>query len=426
MKEDLLHYIWKYRLYKTSSLATTNGEVVEIVNPGTHNLDAGPDFSNARIRIGDLLLVGNVEIHTAQDDWYTHRHHLDKAYNTVILHVVFEGSNRATLSASGQAIPVLVLSNLIDTKLLGRYDLLKTSSSPIPCQALLPTLSEDFPMQTFQEQLLIERLQTKVGVVEAMLNAYTNDWNQVAFQMLAMYYGASVNKEPFALLAKSIPLAIIHKHSAEPLQLEALLFGQAGLLQAEGDDDYYKALRREYLYLKRLHSLSPIEAHSWKFFRTRPVNFPTIKIAQLAALLCKQPYLFSSILDSLTIASLRKLFEVEVNPYWQTHYQFDKPVKKAITSLGTMLTDVVLINAIAPVLFSYGRYKDDEDICNRVLELLDTLPAENNTITRMWADLQIKATSATQSQALIQLKSEYCDKKRCLDCRLGHRLLKDM
>ena len=426
MKEDLLHYIWKYRLYKTSSLATTNSEVVEIVNPGTHNLDAGPDFSNARIRIGDLLLVGNVEIHTAQDDWYTHRHHLDKAYNTVILHVVFEGSNRATLSASGQAIPVLVLSSLIDTKLLGRYDLLKTSPSLIPCQALLPTLSADFPMQTFQEQLLIERLQTKVGVVEAMLNAYTNDWNQVAFQMLAMYYGASVNKEPFALLAKSIPLAIIHKHSAEPLQLEALLFGQAGLLQAEGDDDYYKALRREYLYLKRLHSLSPIEAHSWKFFRTRPVNFPTIKIAQLAALLCKQPYLFSSILDSLTIASLRKLFEVEVNPYWQTHYQFDKPVKKAITSLGTMLTDVVLINAIAPVLFSYGRYKDDEDICNRVLELLDTLPAENNTITRMWADLQIKATSATQSQALIQLKSEYCDKKRCLDCRLGHRLLKDM
>ena len=424
MKEALLHYIWKYKLYKTDTLCTTHGEVIEVVSAGSQNTDAGPDFSNARIRIGNVLLVGNVEIHIAQDDWYTHRHHLDSAYNTVILHVVYEGSNRATLSASGHATPVLVLHDLIDEKLLNRYQLLNASQSTIPCHALLPSLSADFSMDTFQEQLLIERLQTKVAVVEFMLESSANDWNQVAFQMLAMYYGTSVNKEPFAHLAQSIPLAIIHKHSAEPLQIEALLFGQAGLLNTEGDDDYYKTLRREYLYLKRLHSLSPIEPHSWKFFRTRPVNFPTIKIAQLAALLCKQPHLFSIILESNSVMEWRELFEVEINPYWQTHYQFHKPVEKANTSLGTMLTDVVLINAISPLLFSYGRYKDDETICNRALALLEALPSENNAITRNWSVLKIKANTAAQSQALIQLKNEYCDKKRCLACRIGHRLLK--
>ena len=424
MKEDLLHYIWKYRLYKTIPLTTSTGETIEVVSAGIHNTDAGPDFSNARIRIGNVLMVGNVELHTAQDDWFNHRHHLDAAYNTVILHVVYESSNKPTVSATGQPIPVLALSDKIDTQLLHRYDLLKTANSTIPCEALLAHLPATFSMSYVQEQLLIERLQAKVAVVEAMLDASANDWNQVAFQMLAMYYGSSVNKEPFALLAKSIPLSVIHKHSADPLQLEALLYGQAGMLQAEGEDDYYQALRREYLYLKRLHNLSPIEAHSWKFFRTRPVNFPTIKIAQLAALLHRQPHLFGMLLENQSVAALRQLFEVEINPYWQTHYQFDKTVEKTNASLGTMLTDVVLINTIAPLLFSYGRYKDEEEICQRVLDLLDALPSENNTIIRKWYSLNIKAKTAAQSQALLTLRNEYCNQKRCLSCHIGHRLLK--
>ena len=423
MKEDLLHYIWRYRLYDNSDLRTTNGEGIEVIQQGIYNTDSGADFSNARIRIGDVLLAGNIELHIDQSDWFAHHHDKDKAYNNVILHVVYDDNGKPAKSQSGETIPVLCLKDRISRELLHKYDLLKASKGKIPCEHLIGRLPTDFSFPSFYDRLVIERLQSKVTVVEGMLTQSTNDWDQVAFQMIAMYFGGSVNKQPFGLLASSLPLSVIHKHRTEPVQIEALLFGQAGLLEADFDDEYPCMLKREYNYLRKLHALSPIAGHSWKFFRVRPVSFPTIKIAQLAAWLSKQEHPFRAILDSKSLADLRKLFDVDVNSYWKEHFQFDKPSKNKSTSLGNMLTDVLLINAVVPLLFSYGRYKDDESICQRALDLLTEIPAENNAIIRMWDSFGLKAKTATDSQAQLQLYNEYCQKQRCLSCQIGHKIL---
>lgn len=423
MKEDLLHFIWRYRLYDTSNLKTTDGERIEAIQPGIFNTDAGADFSNARVRIGRVLLAGNVELHINQNDWYAHHHNEDKAYNNVILHVVYEDNGKPAQAQSGETIPVLCLKDYISTEMLHRYDLLKSSKDKIPCESMIGRLPADFSFPSFYDRLVIERLQSKVAIVEGMLTRSINDWDQVAFQMIAMYFGGSVNKQPFGLLATSLPLSVIHKHRTQPEQIEALLFGQAGLLDADFDDEYPLMLKREYNYLRKLHSLSPIEGHSWKFFRVRPVSFPTIKIAQLAAWVIKEEHPFRAILDCKSLTDMRKLFNVEVNPYWQAHFQFDKPVKKTNTGPGNMLTDVLLINAVVPLLFSYGRYIDDENICQRALTLLSEISAEDNAIIRMWDSLGIRAKTANDSQALLQLYNQYCANKRCLNCQIGHKIL---
>jgi hypothetical protein len=423
MKEDLLHFVWKHRLYDSTNLRTTDGEPIQVVQAGTYNTDAGADFTNARIRIGEVLLAGNVEIHVAEKDWYTHRHDTDRAYNNVILHVVYEDNTDPTLSQSGADIPVLRLKDHISAELLLRYELLKASKDKIPCEPMIGRLPEGFSLVSYYDRLVIERLQSKVSVVEGMLAGSTNDWDQVAFQMVAMYFGGSVNKEAFGRLASSLPLSVVHKHRKEPAQIEALLFGQAGLLDADYDDDYPRMLKREYAYLRKLHTLSPMEAQSWKFFRVRPVSFPTVKIAQLAAWLIGEPHPFRGIVDCKSLTELRAFFEIEINEYWHTHFQFDKPVKQAKTSLGNMLTDILLINAVVPLLFSYGRHKDDEGICQRTLDLLTEIPAEDNTVTRMWESLGINGRTAADSQAMLQLYNQYCLNKRCLSCQIGHQII---
>jgi hypothetical protein len=394
MREDLLHFIWRYRLYDATDMRTTSGEPIHVVQAGSYNTHAGADFSSARIRIGDALMAGNVEIHVHAADWYTHHHDRDAAYNNTILHVVYEGDDKPTLLQNGRHVPILCLHDHISTELLHRYELLKANTDKIACEKMIGSLPAGFSLPSYYDRLVVERLQAKTAIVESMLTASVNDWDQVAFQMVAMYFGASVNKEPFALLARSLPLQVIHKHRDDPRQVEALLFGQAGLLDADCDDEYPKELRREYNYLRKLHALTPIEAHSWRFFRTRPANFPTIKIAQLAALLIGQVHFFNAIANCRSLPALKGLFDVPINPYWHTHYQFDKPAKKVNTSPGHMLTDVVLINAVVPLLFAYGRYKGEEDICDRALELLGGMPAENNTIIRQWAALGINAKAA--------------------------------
>jgi len=423
MKEDLLHFVWRYRLYDAKDLCTTTGEKIEVLQPGTYNTDAGADFSNARIRIGNITMAGNVEMHVDQSDWYAHHHEKDKAYNNVILHVVYDDHGAAAQTESGHVIPVLSLKRFISAELLHRYELLRTNKKSIPCEPLISRLSPDFSYATFYDRLVIDRLQAKVAVIENMLAASTGDWDQVAFQMVATYFGGSVNKEPFQLLASSLPLTVIHRHRNQPQQIEALLFGQSGLLNADFDDEYPAALKREYNYLKKLHSLTPLEAHSWKFFRVRPASFPTVKIAQLAAWLSKEQHPFRTILDAPTLEAMRSLFDIEIHEYWHTHYQFDKPAKKSNASMGSMLTDVLLINAIVPILFSYGRYKDDEAICQRALDLLTEISAEDNAIIRMWDKLGLKALTANDSQALLQLYNQNCLNHRCLSCQVGHTLL---
>lgn len=423
MKEDLLHYIWRYSLYDTGSLYTTTGEAVQIIRPGQYNTDAGADFTNARIRIGQALLAGNVEIHIHQRDWYAHGHDRDAAYNNVILHVVYDADTKPTLLQNGQQVAVLSLKEHISPALLQRYELLKGSLDKVPCAGLIRSLPADTSFTAFYERLVIERLQAKVAVIEAMLRQSHNDWDQVAFQMVAMYYGGTVNKQPFQRLAASLPLTVIHKHRASPLQVEALLFGQAGMLEADHDEEYPRSLKREYTYLRKLHGLQPLALHEWKFFRVRPAGFPTVKIAQLAALLVREPHLFGGILASRDMRALHHFFEVEVHPYWHDHYQFDKPTGKGSARIGHMLTDIVVINAVVPLLFSYGRYKDDEKICQRALDMLAEAGAEDNAIIRMWEELGIRARTANDTQALLQLRNEYCLNGRCLQCQIGHQLL---
>lgn len=423
MNEKLLHFIWQFRLFNATGLTTTTGETVELVKTGTLNRDAGPDFTNAKIRIGKTLWAGNVEIHINANDWYTHKHQQDEAYNNVILHVVYEAGIRTANNAKGEPIPTVELKGRINNNTLTRYDELSKKRAWIPCAGYIKDAGE-FTIKNFEERLLIERLESKVEYINELLVASGNDWENVMFQLLARYFGASVNKEPFFQLAKLLPVKVWAKHQDDILQLEALLFGQAGFLEDRCDDEYPNQLRKEYLYLKRLHGLQPLQKHQFKFLRLRPSNFPTLRLAQLAALLGKNTKLFSQVLAARNTKAIHAMLYVEVSPYWQSHYQFDKSSKKVNHHLGADMKNIVLINAVAPVLFAYGKYKDTEEPCDRALELLQQCSAESNSIINGWGKLGVKATNAYETQALLQLKTTYCDKFRCLECGVGVKILK--
>lgn len=423
MNEKLLHFIWQFRLFNATNLTTTTGDAVEVIKTGTLNSDAGPDFTNAKIRIGQTLWAGNVELHINANDWYTHKHQHDAAYNNVVLHVVYEAGIRTANNAKGEPIPTIELKGRINPNTLARYEELSKNRAWIPCAGYLKEAGE-FTLKNFEERLLIERLESKVEYINELLTASGNDWENVMFQLLARYFGASINKEPFFLLAKSLPVKVWTKHQDDILQLEALLFGQAGFLEDKQDDEYPNQLRKEYLYLKRLHGLQPLQKHQWKLLRLRPSNFPTLRIAQLAALLGKNAKLFSQVLNARNTKTIHQMLDVEVSPYWQSHYQFDKPSKKVNHHIGADMKNILLINAVAPVLFAYGKYKDNEEPCDRALELLQQCNAESNSIITGWGKLGVKAASAYETQALLQLKTTYCDKFRCLECGVGIKILK--
>lgn len=423
MNEKLLHFIWKFRLFEQNNLQTTEGEKIEIVHAGTYNTDSGADFQNAKIRIGKTLWAGNIEIHINSKDWFTHKHDKDASYNNVILHVVYECGERVALRENGEAIPTLELKNLINTNTLYRYEELAKRKTWIPCAKFIKDVDE-FTVKNFLERLLIERLESKVEQINLLLAQSENDWENAMFQILARYFGASINKEPFFLLAKSLPVKVWAKHQNDLLQMEALLFGQAGFLEEKHDDDYPNQLHKEYLYLKRLHNLHPLKTQTWKFLRLRPSNFPTLRLAQLAALMHKEVKLFSKIIEAKNIKAIHQLFEVEVSDYWQQHYQLDKPSKKVNSHLGSSMKNILLINAVAPMLFAYGKYKDNEAHCDKAILLLEKCEAESNSIITGWKKLNVIAANAHETQSLLQLKNEYCDKFRCLECAIGNKILK--
>jgi hypothetical protein len=422
MNEKLLHFIWKFRLFQQTKLQTTTGEILEIIQQGIHNQDAGADFQYARIKVGNTFWVGNIEIHTKSSDWYLHQHHEDAAYNNVILHVVYEKGNKEVLRQNGEAIATLELKGLINENTLARYEEISKGKTWIPCEAFFKSV-DSFTVKNFLERLLIERLESKVEQINLMLQESDNDWENVMFQMIARYLGASINKEPFLLLAKSLPVKVWAKHQNDYLQIEALVFGQAGLLDEKHDDEYPNQLRKEYVYLKRLHNLQSLPSHVWKFLRLRPSNFPTIRMAQLAALMFKEVKRFSLILETEDVKEIAKLFDVEVSAYWQTHYLFDKPSNRVNTHLGDSMKNVLLINAIAPVLFAYGKYKDNDVYCERALRLLENCEAESNSIITGWKKFEMIPSNAYETQALLQLKNEYCANFRCLDCAVGNKIL---
>ena len=419
MKEEFLHFIWEHRLFDRTDLKTVDGEKLEIISTGQPNSNSGPDFFNARIRIGETTWAGNIEIHQKSSHWYQHRHETDAAYDNVILHVV-ELHDKPVLIHDHQ-IPVVEIK--YPPAILENFEQLLKSKRWIACEDRLPEV-DPFVLRFWFSSLMIERLQAKTSSILELLQQNKNNWNETFYQLLARNFGMKINALPFELLAKSLPLSILSKHKNDLFQIEALLFGQSGLLnETLLGDDYYLALRNEYSFLYKKYGLSGIEAHLWKFMRLRPVNFPTIRIAQLAMLIHRSSALFSHILESETLEELKNLFDVATSEYWETHYRFNKTSGKLKKTFGETAFHNLVINTIVPMLFVYGDQHLDQAMKDRALRLLESLPPESNQIIKKWNELGIDSQSAFETQALIQLKNCYCELKKCLHCQLGAKII---
>ena len=419
--EALLYYVWKYRLYDESRLCTTNGTPVSILDPGIRNTDAGPDFFNAKIKIGNELWAGNVEIHSDATDWEKHGHNQDPAYNSVVLHVVetalCTGKNQ---TENGRIIPELILE--IPDKVRQDYQYLISKEKPVACVDRLCEISPIY-LADWLNALLIERLERKMNQLSVLLSESKMDWNTVFYITLCRNFGFGINSDAFEQLARSLPLKYLMKHKDSIMSMEALVFGQAGLLERDLEDDYYRKLQSEYDFLREKYKLKPVTGHMMKYARIRPGNFPHIKIAQLTALIQRQEFLFSTMLELEDTGELRQLFVSELHDYWQTHYHFGRDSITKVKKLGMESLDIIVINTIAPVLFIYGKLNGQPGLSERAVQLLEKINPEKNTITDLFRHAGVILTNAMESQALIQLKKEYCDKKKCMYCRIGHQLL---
>jgi hypothetical protein len=421
MKEDLLHYVWRLRRFEQKGLQTTTHEPIEIINPGIHNHDAGPDFLNARIRIGDTLWAGHVEMHLKASDWYRHQHQEDDAYRNVILHVVLEED--VPVQIGNTRLPCLEMKKLLSKKLIAHYQRLQHNSQWIPCEAQFGDVAEA-TKQLWLDRLLVERLEGRTAVIRQRLELLKNDWETTFYQLLGRNFGFNVNNDAFEALVRSLPLAILRKHQNSRTQFEALFFGQAGLLDEAFEESYPKKLKQEYRFLARKYSLTPIPKTMWRFMRLRPANFPTIRIAQFAGLVFQTTHLFDKALSAQSVKEIENLFDISVSPYWLKHYQFDKPTARRTKRLGKPSIHLLIINTISPFLFLYGKMRGPERYQSRALAFLEALPPEDNRIIRRWSALGLPPVSAYQSQALLQLKKQYCDQRQCLACAIGCSILK--
>ncbi|HRX11350.1 MAG TPA: DUF2851 family protein [Draconibacterium sp.] len=420
--EEFLQYIWEYRLFFAGNLKTVDGELLEIINTGKRNTDSGPDFFNAKIKIGNTIWVGNIEIHKKASDWNLHNHQTDNAFNNVILHIV-ETPDQVIKHNNGEEIPVFVLQ--YPEILKANYQKLLDAKTWIACENQFHKIDPVILLLGFN-RLMIERLENKTDDILTRLQQNNNDWNTTFYQTLARMFGFKVNAVPFEMLAKSLPLEVLAKHKNSLFQTEALLFGNSGLLNDQLlGDDYYLNLRNEYSFLYKKYRLKGIESHLWKFMRLRPGNFPTIRISQFAALIHRSHGLFSKILEIENLEDLKKLFKVEASEYWKFHYSFNKKSARISTKeLGETSVEMLIINVVIPFLFVYGEKQNKEYLKNRALEFLEQLPAEVNSIIEKWEKLGVVSHSAFESQALLQLKNKYCDQKKCLNCQIGVKLVK--
>lgn len=423
MSEEFLHHTWKFKLFDLRDLRTTDNEEVEIIKAGTHNVDAGPDFFNAKIRVGNTLWAGNVEVHIDAGDWKKHRHQADKAYDNIILHVVLN-ANEQQYRTSGEKIPTLELGDRINKKLYKNYLDFKSNAGWIPCAKQIDS-APFFVISSTIDKLLVERLERKSQQIAESLALNRNNWEETFYQLLARNFGFKTNAAPFELLAKSLPSKYLGRHKNSLLQIEAMLFGQAGMLERHVEDKYVLALQNEYAFLKQKFKLNPIESHLWKFLRLRPVNFPSIRIAQFAALIFRSSRLFSAIIETEDSAGLKELLNVSVSDYWQTHYIMDKESPRKDKKLGNAAVNAIIINTIVPFLFVYGKQKADDTYTERALRFLEETAGESNALVWQWKELGLPVNTAYNTQALIQLKNEYCDPKKCLSCSIGNYLLKN-
>lgn len=419
MKEDILHYVWKFRLFQPD-LKTTSGLPVEVIDVGISNTNEGPDFFNAKIKIGDKLWAGNIEIHNSSDDWVKHKHHTNKNYNSVILHIV-KNATADVYNELNQIVPQCEISypKHIDEN----YSFLIHSDIDIPCANYIGSV-DSIHINSWINSLLIERMERKSNHIEDLLKRFNNSWEDVFYILLSRNFGFGLNSDSFEQLALSLPLRYIQKQGDNLIQIEALLFGQAGMLDnPDKIDDYYVLLEKEYSFLKNKYDLKPLESYVFKKLRTRPTAFPQIRIAQLAALLHSSQGLFSKIIACEDVGRIRLMFHINASEYWQTHYKFGTASGRKSKYLGDSSLDIVLINTVAPILFTYGKSIDSEDHCERAIRFLETIRPEQNSITKHFSKLRVPLNSAADSQAIIQLKREYCELHKCLFCRVGHRLL---
>lgn len=420
VKEQLLHYVWKFRLFPPSSLRTVDGLKVEVIDPGTHNSDAGPDFFNAKIKIGDELWAGNVELHRSSDEWVKHGHQNDPAYNSVILHLA-ERVNTPVINKKGVQVPQCVIT--VPEDIRRNVDYLLFSQSHIPCKKFITTLPAPM-LASYLDALSAERLERKTNDIFAHLERYGHSWDEVFYVLLARNFGFGLNADEFEKLALSLPFNYILRHNDDLFQIEALMFGQAAMLEEEGlNDAYYIRLQKEYAFLKTKYGLKTREGLFFKSMRTRPRSFPQLRIAQLAALLQQPGRLFSLILEKEELPQLLALFQITPSEYWETHYSFGKTSPETDKRAGRNSLDVLLINTVAPMLFAYGKKTDADKYCDRAIRLLESIKPERNSIIREFAEAGIIPRHAFDSQALIQLRKEYCDTRKCLYCRIGHKLL---
>lgn len=418
--EQLLHYVWKHKIFPLKELKTTTGQQVEVIDTGLANTDAGPDFFNAKLKLDGVLWIGNIEIHERSSDWFKHGHHADAGYNSVILHIASEIDTEISRS-NGEKIPQIQL--ICPEAVRTNYkELLETDSYP-PCYRIIPSLPP-FTAHSWMTALQMERFEQKATLLNERLKRCQGNWEDAFFITLARNFGFGLNGDAFETWAHRLPFRAVDKHRNDLFQIEAIFFGQAGILEDSDGDGYYLRLKKEYTYLQHKFGLIPMDASLWRFLRLRPANFPHIRIAQLACLYHRAYGLLSRIMETETLQGVRDILKGGTSEYWLTHYTFGGSSPSRPKTLSNTSLDLLIINTVVTFLYAYGLHKGNRVLCARAGSFLEELKAENNYITRMWEQCGMKASNAADSQALIQLKKEYCDKKKCLYCRIGYEYLK--
>ena len=418
--ERLLQYVWKYRLFSAVDLSTTEGVSVTVIDPGIQNTDAGPDFFNAKIQIFDTIWAGNVEIHRKASDWKIHHHEMDPAYDSVILHVV-EVADAVAYRTNGEMISQAIMT--IPDRIKSNMEWLLSRDTSLPCAERIHEV-EPIHISAWMNTLLTERLERKVSDIFTRLELNQDDWNEAFYITLTRNFGFGNNSDAFEWLAKSLPFRVIRKQRCNSQQIEALLFGQAGLLNDELNDPYYQLLQQEYQFLQKKHKLKPVNYGLIKQLRMRPINFPHLRLAQLAAIWTHHDTLFSRILEDNQLETLKKCFDVSLSEFWDTHYHFRHSSRFKKKTIGLKATHIILINTVVPILFAYGKKKQNPTYCTQALQMLENIPPERNRLIANFTNACITVKNASDTQAIIQLQREYCEKKKCLYCRIGFCLIK--
>ena len=421
LTERLLQFIWQFQYFNKYQLCTDAGESLQIIHPGTFNTNQGPDFLGAKIKIGQTVWAGNVEIHIQASDWLLHKHETDENYQTIILHVVWNGDT-VIYDKNGNKFPALIIEPLVSKMMISHYEQLMQAEAFVPCQSFLPVLTK-LGWQSWLERLLVERLQKRAAVIFEKLRATENHWEEVFWQMLARNFGMPVNADAFESMAQSIPIKILARHKLQIQQLEALLLGQAGLLNEEFSEPYALLLQREYRFLKHKYNLTEA-AIKPLFLRMRPAGFPTVRVAQLAMLVHQSDHLFSKIIEAKSYAEVMRFLNVTANDFWHYHYNIGTTTAYKPKALGEQMAENILINTIAPLLFAYGLSGDNQAYKDKAIEWLLQTKSEQNNIIKKWRSFDVMCDNAMETQGLLELKKHYCDTRKCLDCAVGNKILK--